>query len=328
MQQEQEIEQTRRKRGVAVVILNYRNWRDTIECLESLSHLTHVETRIIVVDNDSRNKSLEIIQDWCRQRAQPVALLTQAESETGEGFDSGWMLIAATANRGYAAGNNIGIRAALRMGAQYVMILNNDTLVEPGFLEPLVLRLAGHPEVAMVGPLIRFPDGTIDRNCARRRPTLGDYVFRVGIGRLLDRAQHFRRRHYYMGKYDFSTPREVDVIGGSCMLLRASVLQRIGLLDEGTFLYLEEFILHEQLRAFGGKTVIVPQSRIIHKGGQSISRTSSILSVKAELASFRHYIGKYRNYPLWLLLAFRIDRFLLLWLLRRRERKGSRKAAC
>ncbi|MGD0596381.1 MAG: glycosyltransferase family 2 protein [Sedimentisphaerales bacterium] len=290
--------------AVSIVILNYKNWQDTLECLASVFEITYRPYRVIVVDNDSQNGSLDEIEKWLAvRRIQPLRL-TQQQSEMDNFDDNPLVLIQSTANRGYAAGNNIGIRWAIRAGSPYVMILNNDTIVQKDFLEPLAEFLDNNPDTAMVGPKILDLDGNIDRNCARRRSDFGDYMFRIGVWGKLFPGNYWHRRHYYIGEYDFSAPRQVDVIAGSCMLIRLSTFQKVGLFDENTFLFYEEFILSDQLRRIDMQTHIIPSSLIVHKSGQSIKKQPDPKIVKIIKEGFYYYLRRYRRYP-----------YLFIWLI-------------
>jgi N-acetylglucosaminyl-diphospho-decaprenol L-rhamnosyltransferase len=280
----------------AVVILNYRNWPDTIECLQSLMESACEPTSIIVVDNDSRNASLTHIQHWLSERNLPAVLIAEPQLATSGGSGEQLILLQASSNRGYAAGNNLGIRVALARGADYILILNNDTLVEKGFLEPLIDYAEARENVGMVGPKLVSRDGHLQPGCARRRPTPGDYFFRLGLGKTLFPNNRWIRRHYYRGEYNFERPKQVDILSGACMLLKARVLQKIGLLDENTFLYLEEFILHEKLRAAGFTAAVVPASRVVHKGGGSTAEAPSPVIHQAHRASLRYYLSHYRQF--------------------------------
>ena len=182
------------------------------------------------------------------------------------------------------------IRAALARNADYVLVLNNDTLVERHFLEPLVEYAEAHETVGSVGPKVVDQDGRIDLDCARRRPTLCGYFFRIGLGRLLIPNNRWIREHYYRGEYSFDRPKEVDILSGCCMLLQSRVLQELGLFDEGTFLFLEEFILHERLRSRRlhfrarsrqhdcSQTRSIDSGRAIHVNSKRRTRKPAILS--------------------------------------------------
>ena len=169
-------------RKVGIVVLNYKNYEDTIACLRSLAEITYPNTETIVVDNDSQNDSLEHIhQDLLHRQVAHIAIAESA-IDTSSQIPEKTILLQSVSNRGYAAGNNLGIRVALARGADYILILNNDTLVEKDFLEPLVQYAETHERVGAVAPKIVDTKGRIAPTSARRRPTLGHYFFFLGIG--------------------------------------------------------------------------------------------------------------------------------------------------
>jgi GT2 family glycosyltransferase len=286
---------------VSIVVLNYKNWQDTIECLNSLSNITYHSFRVIVVDNDSKNDSLAYIGNWLTKKSKKWLMLTRQRSENIDHINEDFVLIQSDSNCGYAAGNNIGIRCAIRADDKYVLILNNDTLVEKNFLEPLVDFLDSNPSVGMVGPKIVDVDGSIDKNCARRRPEMIDYLFIVDLFAKLFPNNRWLHKHYYIGEYDYQTPRLVDIISGACMLLRTDIIKEIGLLDEKTFLYLEELILHEKLRLLNKSTYIVPQSKIVHKGGNTTNIIPSSFIMQTLQESRQYYFRSYRHFSAWFL---------------------------
>ncbi|NOZ25654.1 MAG: glycosyltransferase family 2 protein [Nitrospirae bacterium] len=258
---------------VYIVVLNYMNYMDTIECIRSLEAVNYPDRRIIIVDNGSDNDSEEMLR---REFGEHVFI------QTGK-------------NLGYAGGNNAGIAYALGAGADYVLLLNNDTIVEPDFLGKLVDYAESDPRAGVLGPKILTESGRLDVNCARRRPMLPEYFWRVGPGRWLMPDNRWIKAHYYLGEYDFREPREVDVISGSCMLIRSRLFREIGLLDENTFLFLEEFILHEKVRRTGFSTVIVPSSIIVHKGQSSLGKRR-FKPLVWRLKSLRYYLGSCRGF--------------------------------
>ncbi|MGD9613399.1 MAG: glycosyltransferase family 2 protein [Kiritimatiellia bacterium] len=284
---------------VGVVVLNYRNFADTVACLRSLANATYPRIETIVVDNDSRNDSLAQIRAGLGWNLADCPAVDEAELDRGASLPGSRFFVQAAGNRGYAAGNNLGLRLALARGCDYVLVLNNDTEVRPDFLEPLVAHAEAHPELAGVGPKILNPAGRVESHCARRRPELGFYFMSTGIGRKLWPNNPWRRRHFYAGEYAYDRPKDVDVLSGSCMLLRREALEQVGLFDETTFLYQEELILHEKFRAQGWRQAIVPVSAIVHKGGQSTLREQPAHIRKAAQDSLLYYLAHYRHYG-WL----------------------------
>ena len=301
---------------VSVVILNYRNAEDTLACLSSLMQSDAAGERIVVVDGASGDGSPDAIADWFGKRGLPLLRLAERENEdlgrTGRRF----FLLEARSNRGYAAGNNIGIRRALKEGDELVLVLNNDTLVDKDFLRPLTDFLDAHGNAAMAGPLVSRPDGSHDKSCARRRPTLRRYLIRnLKLTRIPPFSRYYRRQ-FYLDEFPFRHPMRVDILSGSCFLIRSRVLERIGLLDENTFLYYEEPILGEQMRMLGLETYLVPESRIVHLGAQSTRSSQGLARMhRAMVESGTHYLGHYRHWSrwrIWLSLAY--SRSRIAWL--------------
>jgi GT2 family glycosyltransferase len=257
---------------VYIVILNYRNFADTIECVRSLENITYPNSRIVIVDNDSDNESEDVLR-----KAFPEHIVIQAGR-----------------NGGYAAGNNVGIRRGLSDGAEFVLILNNDTIVEPDFLSILVSHALSDPIAGLLSPSITYSTGEFNRNCTRRRPRLRELFWNFGIGRWLGQNKAWLRRCQYEDEPLFEEPTEVEVIAGACMLLSAPLIDEIGLLDENTFLFWEEFILHEKMRRTQYRTVIVPRSRVTHKQSKSLKTIGSRAAI-ANIRSLNYYLREYRD---------------------------------
>ncbi len=281
---------------VVIIILNYINYGDTIDCLRSLTEITYPNRETIVVDSDSQNESLEHIHKSLSDWQVPHVVITESAIGNSNTIAVKTILLQSSSNRGYAAGNNLGIRVALARGADYVLILNNDTLVDKGFLEPLIQYVEAHEKVGAVGPMVVDLEGNVERSCARRRITPLFYFFVAGMGRRLFHNNYWMRKHTYKGEYFFDHPKEVDVLSGCCFMLKTSVLNSIGLLDEHTFLYYEEFILHEKLRMAGLNSAVVPSSKIIHKYGQSTAKAPSEHLQNALKASMKYYLIHCRGY--------------------------------
>ncbi len=285
-----------KNRKVGIVVLNYKNYEDTIECLRSLAKISYLNTEIIVVDNNSLNDSLKYIQKDLILRQVSHKVIGESVIDSSNQFFEKVFLLKSNSNRGYAAGNNLGIRVALKRGVDYIMILNNDVVVDEKFLEPLVQYAESNTVVGLVGPKILDLNGDIDSTCVRRRFTLKDMFFQEGIGKRLFPNNKYSLRHTYKSEYNFDHPKEVDVLSGCCMMFKSCVFKKIGLLDENTFLFAEEFILHEKLRIAGLSSVVVPNSVIVHKHGGSMAKVSSYDSINALRRSFIYYLRFYRNY--------------------------------
>ena len=206
------------------------------------------------------------------------------------------ILIQSSSNLGFAAGNNLGIRYVLSKGhSDYIMLLNNDIIVRKDFLVKLLSFMEDHSTAGVAGPKIIDEKGEIDKNNLRRRLRLLDIIFIMGIGKALLPNNRWQKRHRYTDEYNFKYPKKIDIINGACMLFKTKVLKNIGLLDENTFLHLEEFILHEKLRRTNWGTWIIPDSEIIHKGSKAISLRTSSFMRKVTLESLVYYLKNYRK---------------------------------
>lgn len=124
---------------VAIIILNWNGWKDTIECLKSLNNLNYKNYEVIVVDNGSTDNSVEKIKEYIENKPK-------------------FKLIANEKNLGFAGGNNIGIRYALNNEFEYILLLNNDTVVDENFLKPMVELLESSDDIGFVGPKTYFYD--------------------------------------------------------------------------------------------------------------------------------------------------------------------------
>lgn len=282
---------------VGIVVLNYENAQDTVSCLDSLSGLYYNPVDIFVVDNGS---------SWvCISRLEAAVAVRR-----------GIRLIRNNENLGYAAGNNVGIRTAIDRGATYVLVLNNDVTVEPGFLGPLVEALEADAMAAIAVP--RLLDARRnDTTRVRRRPTYSTYYTDFGVILALRRfLRRLQGRDPNLADVAFAgEPRNVEVPNGACMLVRARFLEQIGLLDENTFLYQEEVILAEQLRRVNLRVLLVPDSDVTHLGGRT-TRQVPLRSASALWRSQNYYLKNYRGIGIarrGLLLAYNIASYLLLW---------------
>lgn len=230
--------------SIAIVVLNWNNARDTMSCLDSLVQLDHPDPWIIVVDNGSDDDSA----DQIRAAYPGVTLL-----ETG-------------ANLGYAGGNNIGVKHALATGADYVCILNNDVVVEPGFLAPLLAALDSRPNASVITPLVA------------ERTAAGERVWALGSA-INWRTAAVTRQHAGSAVDSWRTcaPFAVDVASGAAMLVKREVFERVGFMDEDFFLYFEEVDWCLQVRRAGYHILAVPGSVVWHKVSATLGKTSPVI---------------------------------------------------
>ena len=253
---------------VAIILLNWNGWQDTVECLESLLRLEYPSFRILVCDNGSSDDSIHEIKTWAERRNLSHAVCQRAEAEAGgtPAADTLLTIISNDENLGFAGGNNIGLRYVMaRSEADYCWLLNNDTVVEPDALTHLVARMEHQPDVGICGSTIRLYH---DRN---RIQALGGGHYCRWIGL----PWHYGR--FTQGDKDIDQMQAeawMNYVEGASMLVSRQFLDEVGLLCEDYFLYFEE--ADWAIRAKGRfKLGYAAQSIVYHKVGGSIGTSSN-----------------------------------------------------
>lgn len=249
---------------LAVVLVNWNGWRDTIACLESLRPTLPADAKVVVCDNASQDDSMKHLTDWAAHAqtgAIPFVRYNKHQAEQGGPADDPQLVLIDTGgNLGFAGGNNVGMRYALATGFDYVWLLNNDTVVDPQAASELIRRMQAEPGVGMCGSTVYYHDAPDTVQC------LGgsSYDFRRAVGTPIGFGKPF----------DPSTPAteveaQLDYVAGASMMVSRVFLETIGLMDESYFLYFEE--IDWATRARGRyKLGWAPRSIVWHKEGGSI----------------------------------------------------------
>jgi GT2 family glycosyltransferase len=221
---------------LSVIIVSYNVANFLTGCLTSIYRAaSRTSFEVLVVDNASTDGSAQMVRDEF-----PQAILLANES-----------------NYGFARANN----QALRMSkGRYCLLLNPDTLVNPGSLDEMVEFMDHRPDVGASGCQLIGPDGAIQPS-GRRFPSLLAVLLR---GTRLHRLCNKPVTRYLMADWDHSSVREVDWVLGACLLLSRKALEDVGLLDEGFFLYYEDIDLCYRLKARGWKVYYNPQIQVVH----------------------------------------------------------------
>jgi GT2 family glycosyltransferase len=225
---------------VSIIILNYKLAQDTIECVESIGASGYPNCEIIAVDNNSGDGSAKIIREKCPS----VAVIENA------------------ANGGFGEGNNIGIRKALEGRPDYILLINNDTVVDKGFLNLLVDKMESEKNVGIAGPVICYYPQK-------------DIVWSAGGSGGLWRSQN---RCSGRKLKDCNLNAEVDYIPACCALVRADILARTGMFNPDYFLYSEDVDLSVRIKKAGYKLSLVPEAVIYHKSSLSTGGKTSAIS--------------------------------------------------
>ena len=277
---------------VYLVVLNWNGLEDTIACLESCRAISYPRLRVLVVDNGSVDGSQAAI----RERFPDVELI-----ETGR-------------NLGFAGGNNVGIRRALEQGADYVLLLNNDTLVDRGFVDALVRTARSDPAIGMLCSKIYRVDPPDVLWYA------GGYMIEwLGWG-----------RHRGDGVRDvgqFETLEEINRPTGCSLMVTRALCERVGLLGEEYFLYAEDLDWGLRARRAGFKVVYDPGSRVWHKVSRSTSGSRSGVVLYYYVRNLMLCLDRNRPLPIPLrplrYLAVLVDACLALVALRLPKRSGA-----
>jgi GT2 family glycosyltransferase len=220
---------------VYVIILNWNRCADTLECLESITRQRYPNYQVVVVDNGSQDDSVETIQKQYPQV----------------------FIIANSRNLGFATGNNQGIQYSLEAGADYLLLINNDTVSDRGLLDELVDASQSDDKVGIAGSKILYyndPERLWSAGC------------KIDYSETISRHRGYRKLD--RGRYDLAE--EVEAVSGCAMLLKRIAIEKTGLLDEAfSPVYYEDLDMCVRVRKHGFKVVFVPSARIWHKVSSS-----------------------------------------------------------
>lgn len=255
------------------VVLNWNGWRDTLACVHSLLQAAPAPRRIIVCDNGSADDSLPQLEAALRAAVAGAAAgegLRCTDRAGVEGADvtsARLWLVANGANLGYAGGNNVGLRLALRDPAcGFVWVLNNDTEVAPDALAELLAHMAARPEIGLCGSTLVY---THDRQTVQ---AWGGSAYARWTGRTRHLGAQGRRAD--VPADPAAVEAQMACVVGAAMLVRRVWLDTVGLMTEDYFLFFEE--IDWAARAAGRfRLGWAPRSTVFHKEGASIGTAGS-----------------------------------------------------
>ncbi|ADZ09550.1 glycosyl transferase family 2 [Methanobacterium lacus] len=295
---------------VKIIILNWNGWEDTIECLESLYQIDYPNFDVLVVDNDSKDESIDKIHMYLDGKLKveskflnydpdnkPIKYLEYSEDrypqlDTSDGVDAkNLYILKNNENYGFAEGNNIAIKVALRSNPDYIMLLNNDTVVEHDFLNKLVEVAEEDEQVGVVGPTIYYYD----------------YKGRTDVPSNICGVVNIK---HYPGYYDMvdQDPTvkpgnlECDWVSGAAMMIKTKEVP-IKYLNNQLFFGNEDIDMCINLKTMGYKIINVHSSRIWHKEGVSRKKRSSavIKKVKMEIEVNLKFLKLHNKHYYWYL---------------------------
>ena len=230
---------------IAIVVLNYNGKENTLVCINSIKKLnkSNYKVELIVVDNASNDGSSEALS-----KIKDI------------------MLVKNDKNLGYSGGNNIGIKHALSLGSEYILILNNDTIVE----KSLIINLINSAKKGdIVSPKIYFAKGFEFHKNRYKKEDLGKVIWYAG-GKI--DWQNVIGIHIGVDEVDhgqFSKRLEINLATGACILIRRQVFKKIGFFDEKYFLYLEDMDFCVRAKRAGFKIIFEPKAILWHKNASS-----------------------------------------------------------
>jgi GT2 family glycosyltransferase len=259
---------------LAIVIINYRTPNLVIDALKSLEEQIEIDRhQVMLVDNCSGDNS--------------VPILEQAIADNHWGS---WVtLIPSPVNGGFSAGNNVGIKA---ITADNYLLLNSDTIVRPGAIASLEKALESNPEAGLISPRLEWPDETPQISCFRYHSWMSELISTAATGPITK----------LFGVYDVpipvsDTPFEPEWTSFACVLIRRKVIEQIGLMDEGYFMYFDDVDYCRQARDAGWKVLHWPEARVVHLRGGSGSVKSDMAARKRPraylYASRSRYFAKF-----------------------------------
>ena len=220
--------------NVFIIILNWNGKKDTLECLSSLKKIYYKNYKIVLVDNGSKDDSVKEI----KKNFPSVEIIKNKK------------------NLGFSEGNNVGIRYALKNEADYVLLLNNDTIVYKDFLKKMIGEAEKNEQIGIIGPKIYYYS----------KPKIlwfsgGMINYKKGLFTHIGQNKKDSKEYSHLGN--------VDYITGCAMLIKKSVIKSIGLLDPKYFAYFEDIDYCIRAKKAGYGIRLVPEAKIKHKVSSS-----------------------------------------------------------
>jgi N-acetylglucosaminyl-diphospho-decaprenol L-rhamnosyltransferase len=231
---------------LCVIIVNYRTPGLVLDALESLvSQLEPGQDQAVIVDNGSGDDSADRLEQAIAAR----------------GFARVCRVIRSPRNLGFSAGNNLGIRS---VDASYYLLLNSDTIVRERAIPTLLTEMHRHPGVGIAGPRLESSDATPQMSCFRDFSPVSEFLGAARTGPLSEVLAAFD-----VALPVSNEPIEPDWVSFACVIIRREVIEKIGLLDEGYFMYFEDSDYCRAARAAGFRIRYFPRAHVVHLRGGS-----------------------------------------------------------
>lgn len=265
---------------LSIIIVNYKSSVFLTGCLNSISASElNIGHEVIVVDNNSMDEGLVEVK-----RGYPAV-----------------NFIDLRVNRGFAAGNNAGIKLAQ---GKVILLLNPDTVVNKNTIQCLYEKVNSKSEIGIIGPKTYYEDGRLEnRFIAKKQPSLSGFFYEMFY---LDKLFSCNKKinSYYGANFDYEKGQYLEVVSGACFMIKREVIDKIGLMDEKFFLYCEEIDWCLRAIQAGYKVFYEPSAAITHFGGKSsaMNRRKGVeMFYESSLYFFRKHYGKFKTTLLYFL---------------------------
>lgn len=232
---------------LVISIINYRTGPMTVQCVESvMTDIGDIDARVVVVDNASGDGSAEMVAEWIEKSDTPVPV----------------DLVRSDVNSGFSGGHNQGIKHAK---AQFYLLLNSDAIVSKGFFKALMAAARDAPaDVGLVAPRLAGPDDETQISCFRFPTPISEFSRAIRTGFV---SRILRKHEVAIGPDP--KPEEIEWASFASILIRGQMMDEIGLMDEGYFLYFEDAEFCLRARRAGWKFGYAPQATTVHFRGGS-----------------------------------------------------------
>ncbi|MGD2090937.1 MAG: glycosyltransferase family 2 protein [Candidatus Aminicenantes bacterium] len=303
--------------AVYIILLNWNGWKDTCQCLESVLHSDYPNFRVIVCDNQSTDGSMQKIKEWAEGKLiidekineklkslisppikKPLAYVQYAQTEAEKGGKNDdekipLVLIQNDSNAGYSAGNNVGIRYALQKNADYIWLLNNDTIITHTTLKELMYRVQSGENLGLLGTLIYHSSEP-----SKIQAYGGGKIMQVlGVDRFV------------------YSPGVIDYVSGTSLFIKREVIEQVGLLDEKFFFYWEDADYSRRVLEKGWKLGVASNAIVYHKFSASVGE-QSLKSDLFKVASLTRYFKKHQGRGWFFPVGFNVSGMLVKRLFR------------
>lgn len=254
---------------VYIIVLNYNGSDDTITCLNSLLKISYNNYKIVIVDNASTDKSIDAINLYMKD-TESIDMIK---------------LIVSKKNGGYGYGNNLGIKYALSKNADYILVLNNDTIVSTSFLEPLVATCVSDSSIGICGGQIFYAD----------KPDVFWFnggTYNACTGRII---------HKDIGKINQGQLPEKNTtfISGCMWLIPKRIFHDVGMINEEYFMYIEDLEFTQRVLEKGYRLKVVENSKIYHSVGGSSGGEMSAFTIYWMTKNCLLFMKKHMKWQCW-----------------------------